>query len=310
MSHPCQNRDKYLSPPFLRPPPDGGLREGTVRITQLGDCLPHFADLALPLWMLFSLVFSLACSLSFCLLPLPCSLYLVVAKAFQAASSSLGILEALQNPHKHTYTHSQTWTDTCATIIRFFFLVVFHVSLLVGRHLCSSDNYQVRFLFILKTKQKHITLSWTDWPLKENLTEKWVIIHRRRKGLAGRPETLLSLWSAKDPLQKKKKLTMVCAWTSVCATLWCGTHTCARSNTKAVLGKKLRLKKNKKRGKKGEILLFFGGSERWRTGEGRGTAHVPERRPFTGAGGEGRKDWLSGLWAVSPAAGWLLAIQS
>ncbi len=162
MSHPCQNRDKYLSPPFLRPPPDGGLREGTVRITQLGDCLPHFADLALPLWMLFSLVFSLACSLSFCLLPLPCSLYLVVAKAFQAASSSLGILEALQNPHKHTYTHSQTWTDTCATIIRFFLLVVFHVSLLVGRHLCSSDNYQVRFLFILKTKQKRITLSWTD----------------------------------------------------------------------------------------------------------------------------------------------------
>lgn len=96
----------------------------------------------------------------------------------------------------------------------------------------------------------------------------------------------------------------------VCATLWCGTHTCARSNTIAVLGEKLRLKKNKKRGKKGEILLFVGGSERWRTGEGHGVAHVPERRPFTGAGGEGRKDWLSGLWAGSSAAGWLLAIQS
>lgn len=64
MSRPCQNADKYLSPLFLRPPPDGGLREGTVRITQLSDCLPHFADLALPLWMLFSLVFSLALSLS------------------------------------------------------------------------------------------------------------------------------------------------------------------------------------------------------------------------------------------------------
>ncbi len=188
---------------------------------------------------------------------------------------------------------------------KLFFLVVFHVSVLVGRHLCSSDNYQVRFLFIFL--KKRITLGWTDWPLKENLTEKWVIICRRRTGLAGRPETQLSLWSAKE---KKKIRTMVCAWTSVCAYLWCGTHTCARSNTIEVLGKKLRLKKNKKRGKKGEILLFFGGSERWRTGEGRGTAHVPERRPFTGAGGEGRKDWLSGLWAVSPAAGWLLAIQS
>lgn len=113
-----------------------------------------------------------------------------------------------------------------------------------------------------------------------------------------------------DP-QKKKKNEQWCARELLCVrTLWCGTHTCARSNTIAVLGKKLRLKKNKKRGKKGEILLFFGGSERWRTGEGRGTAHVPERRPFTGAGGERRKDWLSGLWAVSPAAGWLLAIQS
>jgi len=45
-------------------------------------------------------------------------------------------------------------------------------------------------------------------------------------------------------------------------------------------------------------------------GGGQGRAHVPERRPFTGAGGQGRKDWLSGLWAVSPTAGWLLAIQS
>ncbi len=94
----------------------------------------------------------------------------------------------------------------------------------------------------------------------------------------------------------------------VCDPLVWDTHI-ARSNTKAVLGKKLRLKKNKKRGKKGETLILW----REREVEDRGgprTAHVPERRPFTGAGGEGRKDWLSGLWAVSPAAGWLLAIQS
>lgn len=144
--------------------------------------------------------------------------------------------------------------------------------LLVGRHLCSSDNYQVRFLFIFK-KTKNVYL-WAG------PTDRWRKTSRRRRDewlSAGGGQALPDVLRRRSPCdpqekkqRKKKKAlrTMACTWTSVCATLWWGTHTCARSNTIAVLGKKLRLKKNKKTGKKGEKVLFVGGSERWRTGEG------------------------------------------
>lgn len=54
------------------------------------------------------LFFFLSPSLLFVFFLLPCWLYLVVAKAFQAASSTLGILEGLQSPHTHTHPYIHT----------------------------------------------------------------------------------------------------------------------------------------------------------------------------------------------------------
>ncbi len=195
----------------------------------------------------------------------------------------------------------------------FFFLVVFHVSLLVGRHLCSSDNYQVRFLFILKTKQKRITFELDRLTAegKPDGRNEW-IIHRRRKGLAGRPETLLSLDLQKDPTPKEKKTNNgVRVNFCVCDPLVWDTHMRPLKH-KSSFGKEAKVEKEQeeREERRNTRILWRGARGGGQGAEGRAAAHVPERRPFTGAGGEGRKDWLSGLWAVSPAAGWLLAIQS
>lgn len=106
---PCQIED-FLSLSMVYPPPqESGYEEGTVSITQIKWLLatlcwacPPFVDVVVSCSFFFPSI-SLPLLLSpLCLHLSPCSLYLV-AKAFQAASSSLGILEAQQSPH--TYTH-------------------------------------------------------------------------------------------------------------------------------------------------------------------------------------------------------------
>lgn len=188
----------------------------------------------------------------------------------------------------------------------FFFLVVFHVSLLVGRHLCSSDNYQVRFLFILKKKTYHIQLDRltaegkpdgeiSDYPPAEERScrTSWDV-------------ALTVICKRPTPKEKKNTNNGVRVNFCVCDPLVWDTHMRPLKHNSS-FGKEAKVEKEPvEREERRNTLILL---REWE-GEGRGAAHVPERRPFTGAGGERRKDWLSGLWAVFPAAGWLLAIQS
>lgn len=99
-----------LSLPLLGFPPGkwvwrGDCQHHTDKVT-VGHTLlslPSLCGCCCVLFLFFPPSISLPLLLSpLCLHLSPCSLYLV-AKAFQAASSSLGILEAQQSPH--TYTH-------------------------------------------------------------------------------------------------------------------------------------------------------------------------------------------------------------
>lgn len=78
-------------------------------------------------------------SLFFVCFPSIARVYLVVANAFQAASSSLGILEAQQSPHKHTFFHIHTLIYTYRLKLEYS----------VNSFLCLCVCVNIRFFSLL-----------------------------------------------------------------------------------------------------------------------------------------------------------------
>lgn len=146
MSRPCQNEDKYISFSYPPSPLESWVGEGTVSITWISDCSLHFAEPALPLWMLCLVLFSPPLSLSLSLLTLPCC-----SQSFSSCQFDSGHPGGTAEPtHTHTHTYKCAIWEFCNNNIFVVYIVVYFFSrlLLVGRLLCTEKQHFIIFFSV------------------------------------------------------------------------------------------------------------------------------------------------------------------